>query len=82
MSSHFCSPAPPSCLCSEFEEAAELLSAEPGASTLSVSADTPSSTAAGEDVKLDVSEDEEGQEESSEVKHEWSVVSGLKMLSS
>uniref|UniRef100_A0AAZ1Y2B0 Protein YIPF n=1 Tax=Oreochromis aureus TaxID=47969 RepID=A0AAZ1Y2B0_OREAU len=53
----------------EFEEAAELLSADPGASTLSMSgSNTPSTTAsAGEDVKLDLSEDEEGQQESSEV---------------
>ncbi|XP_029914730.1 protein YIPF2 [Myripristis murdjan] len=59
----------------EFEEAAELLSADPGASTLSMSG---SSTAppvggggggggGGEDVKLDLSEDEEGVEESSEL---------------
>lgn len=53
----------------EFEEAAELLSADPGASTLSMSgSNTPSTTAsAGEDVKLDLSEDEEGQQESSEL---------------
>lgn len=52
----------------EFEEAADLLSADPGASTLSMSASnslTP--TAAAQDVKLDLSEDEEGQEESSEL---------------
>lgn len=52
----------------EFEEAAELLSADPGASTLSMSASNSSTpTAAAQDVKLDLSEDEEGQEESSEV---------------
>lgn len=53
----------------EFEEAAELLSADPGASTLSMSgSNTPNTTAsAGEDVKLDLSEDEEGQQESSEL---------------
>ncbi|CAJ1076665.1 protein YIPF1-like [Xyrichtys novacula] len=58
----------------EFEEAAELLSADPGASTLSMSASNTSSTTApvgggggGEEVKLDMSEDEEGQEESSEL---------------
>lgn len=56
----------------EFEEAAELLSADPGASTLSMSASNTTTPAAGgggggEDVKLDLSEDEEGQEESSEV---------------
>lgn len=55
----------------EFDEAAELLSADPGASTLSMSASHSStSTAAAQDVKLDLSEDEEGQEESSEV---WRV---------
>ncbi|XP_041830951.1 protein YIPF2 [Melanotaenia boesemani] len=56
----------------EFEEAAELLAADPGAPTLSMSAsNTPTSTAgataAGEDVKLDLSEDEEAEEESSEL---------------
>ncbi|KAK5884357.1 hypothetical protein CesoFtcFv8_018190 [Champsocephalus esox] len=62
----------------EFDEAAELLSADPGASTLSMSASNTSTTAAGgggggrggggggEDVKLDLSE-EEGEEESSEL---------------
>lgn len=54
----------------EFEEAAELLAADPEASTLCVSgSDTPTTAGGGrgEDVKLDLSEDEEGQEESSEV---------------
>ncbi|XP_044188446.1 protein YIPF2 [Thunnus albacares] len=63
----------------EFEEAAELLSADPGASTLGISASNTANTAAaaaaagggggggGEDVKLDLSDDEEGQEESSEL---------------
>ncbi|KAM6914582.1 protein YIPF2 isoform 1-T2 [Lycodopsis pacificus] len=62
----------------EFEEAAELLSADPGASTLSTSASNTITTAAaggggggggggGEEVKLELSEDEEGQEESSEL---------------
>ncbi|KAM6905415.1 protein YIPF2 [Xenentodon cancila] len=56
----------------EFEEAAELLSADPGASTLSMSAsNTPVSAVGaappGVDVKLDMSEDEEDQEESSEL---------------
>lgn len=55
------------CLSVEFEEAAELLSADPGASTLSMSTSKPASTAGAQDVKLDLSEDEEGQEESSEV---------------
>lgn len=52
------------CLCVEFEEAAELLSADPGASTLSL----PAAAAAGEEVKLDLSEDEDTQQESSEVR--------------
>ncbi|TKS92364.1 Protein YIPF1 YIP1 family member 1 [Collichthys lucidus] len=58
----------------EFEEAAELLSADPGASTLSMSSSKNTTTTAaatagggGEDVKLDLSDDEEGQEESSEL---------------
>ncbi|KAM9394405.1 protein YIPF2 isoform 1-T2 [Pholidichthys leucotaenia] len=53
----------------EFEEAAELLSASPRASTVSLSAAASPSTAAGpaEEVKFDLSEDEEGQEESSEL---------------
>ncbi|XP_076609568.1 protein YIPF2 [Chaetodon auriga] len=61
----------------EFEEAAELLSADPGASTLSMSVSNTATAAAagggggagaaGEDVKLDLSEDEEGQQESSEL---------------
>lgn len=55
------------CLSAEFEEAAELLSADPGAPTLSMSASNTTTTAGGQDVKLDLSEDEEGQEESSEV---------------
>ncbi|KAM9843220.1 protein YIPF2 [Aulostomus maculatus] len=52
----------------EFEEAADLLSADPGASTLSMAASSTATAAAGggEDVKLDLS-DEEGQEESSEL---------------
>ncbi|XP_034566918.1 protein YIPF2 [Notolabrus celidotus] len=63
----------------EFEEAAELLSSNPGASTLSMSVSNTSNTTApaggggggggggGEEVKLDLSDDEEGQEESSEL---------------
>lgn len=58
----------------EFEEATELLSADPGASTFSVSASnsttaagTGGGVAGGEEVKLDLSEDEEDQEESSEL---------------
>ncbi|XP_038154328.1 protein YIPF2 [Cyprinodon tularosa] len=55
----------------EFEEAADLLSADPGASTLSASASNDPTTAAGpaagEDIKLDLSEDEDAREESSEL---------------
>uniref|UniRef100_A0A1A8LGX6 Protein YIPF n=2 Tax=Nothobranchius pienaari TaxID=704102 RepID=A0A1A8LGX6_9TELE len=51
----------------EFEEAAELLSADPGAPTLSISPSNIPTLTAGEDVKLDLSEDEEAQEESSEL---------------
>lgn len=55
----------------EFEEAAELLAVDPGASTLSMSATNATTTVTGEgggeEVKLDLSEDEGGQEESSEV---------------
>ncbi|XP_023205245.1 protein YIPF1 isoform X2 [Xiphophorus maculatus] len=56
----------------EFEEAADLLSADPGAPTLSMSASndpaaTAGAPAAGEDVRLDLSEDEAAQEESSEL---------------
>ncbi|KAL2101266.1 hypothetical protein ACEWY4_003027 [Coilia grayii] len=46
----------------EFDEAADLLSADPGASTLSVSA-AGGTTAAAQDIKVDLSEDEENQEE-------------------
>lgn len=49
----------------EFDEAAELLSADPGASTLSMSASPI--TPGVQDVRLDLSDNEEGQEESSEV---------------
>ncbi|XP_034046048.1 protein YIPF2 [Thalassophryne amazonica] len=55
----------------EFEEAAALLSADPAASTLSVSASNANTAeeggGGGEDVKLNMSEDEEGIEESSEL---------------
>ncbi|XP_074553577.1 protein YIPF2 isoform X1 [Halichoeres trimaculatus] len=72
----------------EFEEAAELLSADPGASTLSMSSSNTNSTSApaaggggggggGEDVKLDLSEDEEGQEESSELLGGQKATSGF-----
>ncbi|XP_003964362.1 protein YIPF2 isoform X1 [Takifugu rubripes] len=49
----------------EFDEAAELLSADPGASTLSMSASPI--TPGVQDVRLDLSDNEEGQEESSEL---------------
>ncbi|XP_016119697.1 protein YIPF2-like, partial [Sinocyclocheilus grahami] len=48
----------------EFEEAADLLSSNPGASTLSIS--SPGAAAAS-DVRVDLSEDEDNQQESSEV---------------
>ncbi|XP_063079827.1 protein YIPF2 [Engraulis encrasicolus] len=48
----------------EFEEAEDLLSADPGASTLSVSS-AGVTTAAAQDIKVDLSEDEENQEENS-----------------
>ncbi|XP_029945628.1 protein YIPF2 [Salarias fasciatus] len=50
----------------ELDEAAELLSADPQASTLSLAASTHTGSRAA-DVKLELSEDEEGQEESSEL---------------
>lgn len=49
----------------EFDEAAELLSADPGASTFAMPAS--SSMPEVQDVRLDLSDNEEGQEESSEV---------------
>lgn len=46
----------------------QLLSADPAASTLSMSVShAPSSPAGGPDVKVDLSEDEQAQEESAEV---------------
>lgn len=53
------------CVTAEFDEAAELLSADPGASTLAMPA-SPSMPGV-QDVRLDLSDNEEGQEESSEV---------------
>uniref|UniRef100_A0A3P9HIX3 Protein YIPF n=1 Tax=Oryzias latipes TaxID=8090 RepID=A0A3P9HIX3_ORYLA len=50
----------------ELEEAAQLLSADPTASTLSMSV-PPTTPAGGGDVKLDLSEDEQAQEESAEL---------------
>ncbi|KAM8844885.1 protein YIPF2 isoform 2-T2 [Spinachia spinachia] len=62
----------------EFEQAAELLSADPGASTLSVSASNAVSTAAGgDDVRLELSEDEEDQDESSELLSGQKAARGL-----
>lgn len=72
-------PSPP-LWCVEFEEAAELLSADPGASTLSMSASPP--PAAGEEVKLDLSEDEEVEEESSEVRNVRDDADGVLRFSS
>lgn len=62
-------------LTAEFDEAAELLSADPGASTLAMSASHI--TPGVQDVRLDLSDNEEDQEESSEV---WiSIVTQVKM---
>lgn len=56
-------------MCTEFEEATDLLSVDPGASTISIS--TPGSAAAAattsSDVRLNLSDDEENQQESSGV---------------
>uniref|UniRef100_A0A8B9GTJ7 Yip1 domain family, member 2 n=1 Tax=Astyanax mexicanus TaxID=7994 RepID=A0A8B9GTJ7_ASTMX len=49
----------------EFEEATDLLAADPGASTLSIT--NSSTTAPAGHVKLDLSDDEENQQESSEL---------------
>uniref|UniRef100_A0A3B3DI07 Protein YIPF n=1 Tax=Oryzias melastigma TaxID=30732 RepID=A0A3B3DI07_ORYME len=52
----------------ELEDAVQLLSADPAASTLSMSVShAPSSPAGGPDVKVDLSEDEQAQEESAEL---------------
>lgn len=51
----------------EFDEAADLLSADPGASTLSVSGGPSTVPSGGGDIKLDLSDDEVAQEESSEL---------------
>ncbi|XP_041942975.1 protein YIPF2 [Alosa pseudoharengus] len=60
----------------EFEEAADLLSADPGASTLSVS--TSSGTTAGaQDIKVDLSEDEDNHQESSGLLGEEKQTSGF-----
>ncbi|XP_026064374.1 protein YIPF1-like [Carassius auratus] len=49
----------------EFEEAADLLSSNPGASTLSIS--SPGAAASSGEVRLDLSDDEDKQQESSEL---------------
>ncbi|XP_048050803.1 protein YIPF2 [Megalobrama amblycephala] len=49
----------------EFEEAADLLSSNPGAATLSIS--SPSAAASSGEVKVDLSDDEDNQQESSEL---------------
>uniref|UniRef100_A0A8C1FWB9 Protein YIPF n=2 Tax=Cyprinus carpio TaxID=7962 RepID=A0A8C1FWB9_CYPCA len=49
----------------EFEEAADLLSSDPGASTLSIS--SPGAAASSADVRVDLSEDEDSRQESSEL---------------
>lgn len=53
----------------EFEEAADLLSSDPGATTLSVSSSNHSLPAGGgsEEVKLDLSDEEEAEQESAEL---------------
>ncbi|ROL49325.1 Protein YIPF1 [Anabarilius grahami] len=49
----------------EFEEAADLLSSNPGAATLSIS--SPSAAVSSGEVKVDLSDDEDNQQESSEL---------------
>ncbi|XP_051742217.1 protein YIPF2 [Ctenopharyngodon idella] len=49
----------------EFDEAADLLSSNPGAATLSIS--SPSAAASSGEVKVDLSDDEDNQQESSEL---------------
>lgn len=49
----------------EFEEAADLLSSNPGAATLSIS--SPSTAASSGDVRVDLSDDEDNQQEGSEL---------------
>ncbi|KAK9957373.1 hypothetical protein ABG768_019599 [Culter alburnus] len=50
----------------EFEEAADLLSSNPGAATLSISSPSVAAASSGE-VKVDLSDDEDNQQESSEL---------------
>ncbi|XP_067231240.1 protein YIPF2 [Chanodichthys erythropterus] len=50
----------------EFEEAADLLSSNPGAATLSISSSSIAAASSGE-VKVDLSDDEDNQQESSEL---------------
>lgn len=56
-------------MCTEFEEATDLLSVDPGASTISISAPGTAAAAAASssDVRLNLSDDEENQQESSGV---------------
>ncbi|XP_030637003.1 protein YIPF2 [Chanos chanos] len=51
----------------EFQEATDLLSADPGASTLSASSHSGATGASLGDVKVDLSDDEENQQENSEL---------------
>ncbi|KAL0993226.1 hypothetical protein UPYG_G00104900 [Umbra pygmaea] len=51
----------------EFEEATDLLSADPGATTLSMSGSSSTAQGASGEIKLDMSDNEEGREESSEL---------------
>lgn len=55
--------------CAEFEEAADLLSADPGASTISIHAPATAgaATTSSSDIRLNLSDDEENQQESSGV---------------
>lgn len=60
----------------EFEEATDLLSADPGATTLSVSSSSGTALG-GQDIKVDLSEDEENQQESSGLLGEEKQTSGF-----
>lgn len=54
-------------MCAEFEEATDLLSADPAASTISIAAPGAAGTSSS-DVRLNLSDDEENQQESSGVR--------------
>lgn len=56
------------CMCTEFEEATDLLSVDPGASTISISTPGSAAATASSDVRLNLSDDEENQQESSGVR--------------